>query len=91
MSASRVGTGFTLIVNCCVSPTHPLSDFGVATKIADCGIVSVFIPENAAIFVEPEDPKPKPIETLLLVQSVIVPAGLEVKLIAVVDSPAQIV
>jgi hypothetical protein len=60
-----VGVGFTVIVNVCAKPVHPLA-IGVTVIIPEIGAAPAFVPVNTGILPVPD--APSPIAALLFVQ-----------------------
>ena len=63
--STTVGIGFTVIVNVCGVPVHPLT-VGVTVIVATTGVVPAFTALNAAMFPLPD--AANPIDVVVLVQ-----------------------
>ena len=84
VTGSTVGVGFTVIVNVCDAPVHPLAD-GVTVIVAVTAVSLVFVAVKMAMF--PFPAAVKPIEGVSFVQSKEVPPTVSTKPIAVVEAP----
>jgi hypothetical protein len=85
-TAVNTGIGFTVMVNVCGEPIHPLK-LGVAVKFPMAAVAPALRPMNEAM--SPLPVVPIPMEALSLVQFTVAVAGVCPKTIAVVELPAQ--